>query len=425
MKQKEIGYLALLRTNPSFRRLWFASIVSHFGNWFNTIAIFVLILNHTGSEALLGVLFSVRMLFFGALQPFIGLLADRMSRRNIMVVSNVLGSICVLGFLTIDGPEDMIFLLTLNALLMILHGAYMTSERAALPNIVEDEHLATANALEAASWSTTLALGAAIGGFVVQLWGTDVAFILDAITFLLSALLVLSVKIPQNYSEEMKGSILRTGFSNIANGWKRIRTDSRVLRIVFAKSSWNIAGGGLAGVFLVIMSANLGVGGVAAGIGIFFMARGIGTGVGPILTRKYFTNKEFWPVLSGLMVAISGFFYILVGLAIEQPIWLLFSLILIAHAASGSNWVLSTILTQMWIEDEVRGRVFSADMVFLCISFALSTSIAGYLLEYGYLNLQDGILYFASFMVLSGLFFANWNRSTNINAENISENLKA
>lgn len=424
MKVKEIGYVALLRTNPQFRRLWLASLTSHFGNWFNTIALFVLILEHTGSEALLGILFSVRMLFFGVLQPFIGLLADRMSRRNIMVAANLMGFFCVLGFLLVDGPEDMILLLGLNALLMILHGAYMTSERAALPNIVEEDHLATANALEAASWSTTLAIGAALGGFVVQIWGTDVAFILDAFTFLLSAALVLTIQIPQKYSEEFSGSLLRTGFSNIANGWERIRRDSRVLRIVFAKSSWNIAGGGLAGVFLVVLAADIGAGGVAAGIGIFFMARGIGTGIGPIITRKVFTNKERWPMLSGLMVAISGLFYIAVGLAIEQPIWILFVLILVAHAASGSNWVLSTILTQMWIEDEVRGRVFSTDMVLLCISFAISTSVAGYLLENDHFNLQTGILYFASFMVISGLFFAQWNRSAPISQHPSSENLK-
>jgi len=415
VKTKEIGYIALLRHNPSFRRLWIASVISHFGNWFNTIALFVLILEHTGSEALLGVLFSVRMLFFGALQPFIGLLADRISRRNIMVAANIFGFFCVLGFLTIDGPEDMVLLLALNAILMILHGAYMTSERAALPNIVDEEHLATANALEAASWSATLAIGAALGGFVVQLWGTDVAFIIDAGTFLLSALLVLTIQLPQNFADEMKESILKTGFANIISGWKRIQSEPRVLKIVFAKSSWNIAGGGLAGVFLVVLAADIGAGGVAAGIGIFFMARGIGTGIGPIIARKVFTNKNMWPMLSGLLVAVSGLFYIAVGMVINQPIWVIFSFILIAHAASGSNWVLSTILTQMWIEDEVRGRVFSADMVFMCVSFAISAAAAGFLLENGYLNLQDGIIYFSLFMVCSGLFFALWNRTSSVN----------
>lgn len=52
------------------------------GEWFNTIALFFLILEYTGSEFLLGVLFTVRMLSFALLQPIIGLLADRFNRKN-------------------------------------------------------------------------------------------------------------------------------------------------------------------------------------------------------------------------------------------------------------------------------------------------------------------------------------------------------
>ena len=83
-------------------------------------------------------------------------------------------------------------------------------------------------------------------------------------------------------------------------------------------------------------------------------------------------------------------------------------LVILAHSASGANWVLSTVMMQRWVEDEVRGRVFSVDMLILSIAFSTSTSVAGYVMENTGLGIQNGILVFASVMVLSGLVFAAW-----------------
>ena len=77
--------------------------------------------------------------------------------------------------------------------------------------------------------------------------------------------------------------------------------------------------------------------------------------------------------------------------------------------ASGGNWVLSTVLTQQWVEDEMRGRVFSTDMLLLSLGQVISTISAGYLVEHDYVNLQQGILAYACLMILSGCIFTLWN----------------
>jgi|TARA_B110000902_G_scaffold214912_1_gene247144 MFS family permease len=410
----KIGYWDLITSNPQFRRLWLASVISMLGEWFNTIALFLLIFKYTDSEFLLGILFTVRMLCFALLQPISGLLADRMNRKHIMVWSNVLQMFLALGFLAVDGPEDIPWMLGLSGIMMLLHGAYVTAERAALPNVVSKEDLATANALDAASWSTALCLGAMLGGIVVEYFGTDAAFIIDAGTFLLGAVLLLPLTIPQTFDKELSGPLFSTAFSNIRKGWTRIAQEARLLRIVFAKASWNIAGGGLAGVFLVIAGSNLDGFGVALGFGLFFFARGIGTGTGPILARKFLTDQEKWPMLIGVLVMISGFFYFFVGYTLGINVWLTVFLVMLAHSASGANWVLSTILTQMWVEDEIRGRVFSIDMLIMSLSFSISSASAGYLLEKDIFSLQHGFQIFALLMMCSGLIFALWkpgNRS--------------
>ena len=401
-------YGQLIRENRDFRQLWIAAVISMLGEWFNTIALFFLILEYTGSEFLLGMLFTVRMAGFAILQPFIGLLADRYNRKTLMVVSNLLQAGFALCFLLVNDSSDIVWMIGLSGLMMVLHGVYMTAERAALPNVVSEEDLATANALDAASWSTALCIGAMLGGVVVSIWGTDAAFIVDSLTFLVGTLFLINLTIPQTIDESMKGPWLSTGIQNIKSGWRRIRRQPALFRIVFAKASWNIAGGGLAGVYLVLMGADVQGFGAAFGFGLFFFARGVGTGLGPILARAFLKNEEAWPSLVGYLIIVSGFVYFLVGISVSYALWITVLLVILAHSASGANWVLSTVMMQQWVEDEVRGRVFSTDMLILSVAFSTSTSVAGYLMENTELGIQNGIMMFASVMVLSGIAFSLW-----------------
>ena len=411
------GYVEFFLTNAKFRRLWAASVISLLGEWFNTIALFFLILEYSGSEFLLGILFSVRMALFAITQPINGLLADRISRKKLMVWANIFQVFLALTFLLVDGEEDMWWLISVSGLMMLLHGVYVTAERAALPNIVDDDDLITANAIDSASWSTALCIGAMLGGVTVSVWGTDVAFIIDSYTFLLSSLLLIPLTFEQKYDSSSKGPLISTALSNIKVGWTRIYQDKRLLRIVFAKSSWNLAGAGLAGVFLVLAGADLTGYGAAFGFGLFFFARGIGTGIGPLAARAIFKDQSNWPSIIGILVSVSGFFYLLVGLTLDIYLPLTVALIILAHSASGGNWVLSTVLTQTWVEDEIRGRVFSIDMLILGGTAAISTTIAGFLVEYYNLSLNSGFISFSCLMMVCGLIFTYWRPDIEQNLE--------
>ena len=402
------GYLEFFFSNAKYRRLWAASVISLLGEWFNTIALFLLILEYSGSEFLLGILFSVRMILFGISQPINGLLADRLNRKSLMFWSNVVQIFLALTFLMVDGPEDMWWLITVSGIMMLFHGVYVTAERAAVPNIVDEDDLITANAIGSASWSTALCTGAMLGGVVVSQWGTEAAFIIDSFTFLLSAVILIPLKIEQTVDDSMKGPIFKTAIKNIKIGWNRIYSDKKLLRIVFAKTSWNLAGAGLAGVFLVLAGADITGYGAAFGFGLFFFARGIGTGIGPLIARSVFKDRSKWPSLVGMLVSLSGIFYFLVGITIDYYLPLTVFLIVCAHSASGGNWVLSTVLTQTWVEDEVRGRVFSMDMLLLGLSAGISTTTAGYLVEYHNLSLKTGFISFSIIMVLCGMVFTLW-----------------
>ena len=403
------AYVRLVRENKTYRQFWLAAFISMFGEWFNTIALFLLILKYTDSELLLGILMAVRMGCFALMQPFFGLLADRVNRKKLMIITNILQMFLALVFIAVDGPEDMWWMFLCSGAMMAMHGLYVTAERAALPNIVRSEDLTTANALDSATWSTALCLGAFAGGLVVSEFGVNVAFVIDSVTFLIGTILLIPLTVPQTFDKASSGSIISSAFKDIWIGQKRIKSDPRLFRIIFAKTSWNIAGGGLAGVFLVLAGNDIEFVGAALGFGIFFFARGVGTGIGPILARRLFKNSEKWPRLIGLLIVVSGLFYLMVGLSLNGPLLLTLALVTLAHTASGGNWVLSTVLTQQWVEDEMRGRVFSTDMLLLSLGQVVSTISAGYLVEHDYVNLQQGILAYACLMILSGFIFTLWN----------------
>ena len=213
------GYLSFIAGNSKFRRFWIASVVSWIGEWFNTIALFFLILEYSGSEFLLGILFSVRMALFALSQPIVGVMADRYDRKKLMIYSNIIQVGLALSFILVDGAEDMWWLIGISGLMMLLHGFYVTAERAALPNIVDEDDLLTANAITSASWSASLCIGAMLGGIVVSEFGTNAAFILDSLTFVIGALLLVPIKIPQTIDENLKGPIFSTAFKNIKTGW--------------------------------------------------------------------------------------------------------------------------------------------------------------------------------------------------------------
>ena len=93
LEELEVGFIQLFRTNPTYLRFWLSFLISNGGTWFNTVAIFVLVIEITGSELALGGILALRMLAFAVPQPFTGMLADMYNRQKIMVIANVLSSI--------------------------------------------------------------------------------------------------------------------------------------------------------------------------------------------------------------------------------------------------------------------------------------------------------------------------------------------
>src|SRR4029453_18825413 len=194
---KPVGYIDLLRRNRSFRQLWLGQVVSQLGDWFNTIALYTIILNLTGSGRDVGLLLVARFVPSFVFGPISGVVADRFSRRTILIVSDLARAVIVLGFLFVRRADQLWIIYVLTVIQLALSTFFEPAKTAVIPSVVSDRELVPANAIASVTWSVMLTLGAAIGGIVTGRLGTDAAFIIDALTFVLSALLIARVHIPK------------------------------------------------------------------------------------------------------------------------------------------------------------------------------------------------------------------------------------
>jgi len=402
---EQAGYWALVSGNRNFRRLWIGTLVSLLGDWFNTIALYVLVTELTGSPLALGAVFITKMLPWALSAPLAGVLVDRYNRRRLMVGMDLLRAGVVLGFLLIDQPADVPWLYGLLIIQVVAGSVFNPAKSAAVPNITTPRELLTANALMSATWSTMLAVGAALGGFAVEVLGTAPVFWIDSATYVVSAVFIFGTTIPQE-TQPADTSLVRSAVGEIVDGWRHVRTHPRIGRIAFAKATWALSGGALV-YMLALLGDRIAPTALAAGIGVLFMARGIGTGIGPVVVRDLFTTRERWPTVIGGAIAMCGLCYVAVGLvpwnSSTLSIALICAFVVIGHAASGGSWVLSTVMLQKRTADQYRGRVFSTDWLLVLSAESLSILVSGVALEMEWLTLAEAVLLFASVQVACGL----------------------
>ena len=396
-----VGYIDLLKKNHSFRRLFIAQELSYIGDWFTVIALFILAGESSDNSplAIAGVL-ATRSFSLAAMTPFTGMLADRYSRKGLMICSDLAAFLVLFIVLQFDLLNNLSSVYFLAIAMVAAKSIFDPAQYAYLPNICNDEELLTANALGSGGWSLALGIGASIGGLTIAEYGITTALWIDAVTFLVSAIFIMTLPFGGPDTSERENMSVNIVVKEITDGWKYIVKTPEVRRLVLAKALWS-SGGGAQIFLLILIGMEAGFGDIAAGIGILFMARGFGSGFGPMAGRPLMNNQILRPYLIGLAVGISGIFYAIISLMEWNNLLLL--MIFISHASSGFNWVQSTTLTQERAGDEWRGRVAGADFLALTLMMGLSAITAGFILENHFLQLREVIALSALIQIIMGI----------------------
>jgi predicted MFS family arabinose efflux permease len=385
------SYLSLLRGNRNFRRLWMAQIVSEIGDWFYTLSIYTLLLQLTGrasSVALALVLGVLPQTFIG---PAAGVVNDRLRRKHVMIAADLVRFVVVLAMLLVRSRSTVWLVYPLLLAETIMAGFFEPARSSVIPNIAARGEVLIANTLSSATWSVNLLIGASVGGVVAAFFGRDAVFILNALSFLASALLIGGMHFAEPHAESAAPLHPRdlVDFSPVLEGIRYVRNHRTLLPTVFAKAGELMIGPSWV-IFTVLGAHEFAVHwhnvdptrGAMLGMSILLGGRGLGALVGPLVSARWAGRSDRRLQLGILF----GYLIIAVGygsLGISRTVWMASACAMLAHAGGSTVWVFSTTLLQLHTDDRFRGRVFSADLGFSMLTIAAGAYLCGRLLDAG------------------------------------------
>jgi MFS family permease len=362
--------LGLLRRSPSFRLLFLATAGSSFGTYLAAIALTVDVYDRTQSGLWVAALLIADFLPIVLVGLLLGPLVDRLSRRRLMIVSDLarFGVFAALPF--VDSAAAVVGLAGVAG---VATGFFRPAAYAGLPNLVPDDELTNANSLlqtvENAAWM----IGPVIGGVMVNAWGPDVPYAVNAVTFLLSAVLVAGIAEAQLRSEEP----LTSGhWRDVADGVRLVLT-ARPLRTVLVV--WNVVILGAAAINVAeVFFAQEDLGAGDLGFGLIVGASGVGLVIGSYLAapslgkvglRRHYVGSIVLMGLGWGAAALSG------------SIWIVVPFVVAGAIGNGAAVICNQLLVQRGAPDRYRGRALATIMSTNYAVLGLAMAAAGVLTD--------------------------------------------
>lgn len=385
------AYWRLIRDNRNVRLLWSAQIVSELGDWFYSVAIFSFLLELTGSAQLVALAFLMQVLPQVVMSPSAGVINDRISRKKVMIFADVARAGIVLAMVLVRSAGMLWLLFLLLALETMCYALFEPGRSATIPNIATPEQIPVANALSSATWSVIFGVGAAIGGVVDVAFGRETVFVLDSLSFVASALLLRRMQFAEPHAHGRPPLRIREwlDFSPVAEGLRYVARDRRLLAVLTVKGA--IGWVGSSWVILPVLGQKMfplrmpGLTSQQAGtlaMSALFAARGAGATLGALLGGNFAgvnARRLHRTILLSFLMGAAGF------IALGAAGSLAFAVVAMVLSFSGSSaaWTASTTLLQQMTGDSFRGRVFSAEFALYMLTQAISSFLAGQLLDHG------------------------------------------
>ncbi len=362
----ESGRRSLLN-NSRFLKLWAGQGLSFVGDAISMVALVILVAEITGSASAVGGLLVARLLPT-LLSPLAGVLADRLDRRAILVVSDI----CRAGLIvSVVFTRELVVLYVLVFLMGLARAVFNPTIRAAFPSIVSSEELIRANALISGTFSLSMMLGPALGGLMVSAYGVDVAFVLNAVTYLISAgfLALIPLPRPQRDDEESFVRELKTGFGYLAG--------ARIPLAIVVGAFLTMLVTDLtipAEVFLARDTFDAGDTGYGLLVSLWGAGMVAGSALTAILNNRvnliflYFTGIFVW-ALALFATGLSPTFALALGA------------LTIAGVANGIDNVATDTILQRRVPDALLGRVFSVRFMGYSVAEAVAYPAGGLIVD--------------------------------------------
>jgi MFS family permease len=391
---------SLLRRNRDVRMVFGAQVVSYLGDWFAFVALAGLVEDVTDSRFLVSLVL-VSMTIPGLfMSPIAGSFADRFDRRKILIVVSILQAFAAL-LLLLHSAAGIWITFVSQCLIAGLASFVGPSTSASVPNLVDnDDDLRKTNALFGSTWGTMLAVGAALGGVFAAAFGRNAAFIANAVSFVVAALLFSGVKRPMQSERTQNSNKGRVRpIADMKEAINVAKKDPVILALLCSKMTFAV-GAGIVSQLAVLASNVFNVG--DSGRGLLIGVRGIGSGLGPILGARI-AGRDMAKLLKVCGYAGLVFAVCYVGAALSPFIGMAAVFIALAHLSGGAQWTLSTLGLQMEAPDHVRGRVMAGDMAMVNTMIGFTSILAG--LTSQFIGVRPAIIIFAAAAAVASVVY--------------------
>ena len=323
----------------NFQRFLAARLISNFGNGMGTIALAFAVLHMRGGSATeLGIVVGSTSLAYLIVSPFGGVIADRYGRIRMAAITDAWGGIVLLiqAIWFTTGHVPFWFLLFAQINFGVMWAIFWPSLAGIVPALVENEdHLMTGNALTQMTSNLMLILGSSIGGWIIATKGSSTALIIDSTTFIISGLIVLTLRHLTIAPEPNENTMI----DDLLHGWKVFLSFRWIVIVVFGFSS------------------------------VFMCWSAIDSVLGPLLAIKKFHGASSWATI----VAVEFVGYLagsLIAIKVRPKYPMRFLLLgtyaicgyLIALAFSNSVWIIALFAFFFGINFDLWGAIWSTSL---------------------------------------------------------------
>lgn len=386
-------YIQLLRKEPIVRRLSTIQLIVYFGAWFSNVAIYTLLLN-LGVDAATIAFVAMLHVVAGVLQaPFSGLLLDRLKPKKLMLVLIAIEFFATLLMIVVESKADLVLLYALIFLKMAAASFYFTAEMSLLPKVIFGKELQRANELHSMIWSLSYTLGMALSGFFVYWLGVRTAFVLDAMMFLISFVMLYTLKLEIGVikTEENLLFMMRDTFSYLKQS-----SHAKHLMILHA-----FVGLTAFDALVALMVDHYYAGIIATSLALGFMhaARAFGLVIGPMFLSKIVDAPRLRYIFLAQALSIWLWAYMM------ESFYLSMAASVVVGLFTTTLWSYTYTLLQKNIDEKYYGRIIAYnDMLFLSVA-ALTSWLIGYLVTNSF-SLEEITSLLGSGFIAGALYLA-------------------
>jgi len=365
-----LNYIETLK-HPVIRRLSFIQLISYFGTWFSQVAIYSMLVSFHANAVTIAMTAAMSMLPAVILAPLIGIVIDKIPFKKLMLILLLIEITMTLGFIMIDSLEYIWILMILIFIRSSAASILFSAEMSLFPKILKGQMLKNTNEIHSIIWSFTYATGMAVGGMVTYYLGVDLAFVIDALLYMIAVLLLFGLTLSLE-------KVIHTdsNWMMFIAGFKYLFKHKKLLHLILLHAAIGLTSFD-ALITLLSDYQYKELIAVPLAIGWINATRALGLMIGPFFIGRVISkeNLHYFFVLQGMAILLwsqleFNFYYALFAL-------------FVTGFFITTLWSYTYLLIQEETESKYMGRVISYNDMFFMLSNIVTALFIGYAAKWG------------------------------------------